>query len=81
MENIQESISALESRQLELLGVMQLSDAHAAKCVKLGLDFREQYPDDYAAYNDARDEYNKNELQIAALYAEMEETPQEPIND
>ena len=64
----QEQINALESRQLSLLGVMGRSDAHAAKCVKLGVSFAENYPDDLAAYNAANEEYNRNEETLAALY-------------
>ena len=58
---------ALESRQLQLLKIMADSDAHASKCVKLGISFQESYPDDYAAYVAARDEYNRNEEELANL--------------
>ena len=65
--NTLESISALESRQLELLGVMRQSDAHALKCQKLGKVFADEYPEDFAAYEAARQEYNENEVALAEL--------------
>ena len=57
----------MEVRQLELLATMERSDTHAAKCIKLGLDFRTTYPDDYAAYEAANAEYNANEATLATL--------------
>lgn len=67
-----EEINALERRQLELRATMQKSDEHALKCAKSGLDFRETYPDDWAAYEAAREEYNENETALAALYEQLE---------
>ena len=58
-------LQQLEERQLELLSVMSESDAHAAKCAKLGKKFATAYPEDYAAYTAANDEYNANEAKIA----------------
>jgi hypothetical protein len=58
-------LQQLEERQLELLSVMSESDAHAAKCAKLGKKFATAYPEDYAAYIAANDEYNANEAKIA----------------
>lgn len=69
---VQEQINALESRQLELQGIMASSDAHAAKCSKLGLNFGETYPEDLAAYMAANEEYNRNESLLAGLKAESE---------
>ena len=63
-----ENINALERRQLELRATMQKSDEHALKCAKSGLDFRETYPDDWTAYEAARQEYNENEKALAGLY-------------
>ena len=65
--NTQEQLSALESRQLELLAVMRESDAHALKCQKLGKSFASEYPEDFAAYEAARQEYNENEVALAEL--------------
>ena len=67
-----EEINALERRQLELRATMQKSDEHALKCAKSGLDFRETYPDDWTAYEAAREEYNTNETELAALYLRLE---------
>ena len=60
-----EQLQQLEERQLELLAVMSESDAHAAKCAKLGKKFATAYPEDYAAYIAANEEYNANETKIA----------------
>ena len=65
--NTQDQINALESRQLELQQIMASSDSHAAKCYKLGLKFRTQYPDEYTEYTAAREEYNTNEETLVAL--------------
>ncbi len=67
-----EEINALERRQLELRATMQKSDEHALKCAKSGLDFRETYPDDWTAYEAAREEYNRNETALAELYVQMD---------
>ena len=48
-----------------MLSVMSESDAHAAKCAKLGKKFATAYPEDYAAYIAANEEYNANEAKIA----------------
>lgn len=61
---------AMASRQLELLAIMRGSDAHAAKCSKLGLAFRDEYPEEFAAYEAAREEYNANGERLAGLAAE-----------
>lgn len=66
--NTIERINALERRQLELRATMAKSDEHALKCFKSGLDFRETYPDDWTAYEAARQEYNGNEKELAGLY-------------
>ena len=62
----------MERDQLELRAIMQKSDEHALKCAKSGLDFKETYPDDWAAYEAARVKYNENETALAALYARLE---------
>ena len=67
-----EEINALERRQLELRATMQKSDEHALKCAKSGLDFRETYPDDWTAYEAAREEYNTNETALSGLYLRLE---------
>lgn len=67
-----EGINALERRQLELRATMQKSDEHALKCAKSGLDFRETYPEDWTAYEAAREEYNTNETALAGLYLRLE---------
>lgn len=67
-----EEINALERRQLELRATMQKSDEHALKCAKSGLNFQETYPEDWTAYEAAREEYNTNETALAELYLRLE---------
>lgn len=74
---LQEEINRIESRQLELLAKMKESDAHAAKCAKLGKTFAEEYPTELEEYNAANDEYNANESALAALYEELARAQEE----
>ena len=71
MQQLLDAIAGLESRQLELLAIMTSSDAHAAKCAKLGLSFGAVYPDELAEYQAAREEFNENEATIASLKEEL----------
>ena len=48
---------------MALQAIMAGSDAHAAKCMKMGLTFREEYPEEYTAYEAAREEYNTLEAE------------------
>ena len=68
----EEKLSALQSRQLELLAIIGKSDAHAAKCQKLGLVFGSEYPDDVKEYDTANAEYNDNETMLAQLQADFD---------
>jgi hypothetical protein len=63
----EENLSRLQARQLELLALMGKSDAHAAKCAKLGVKFSDEYPDELKEYEAANAEYNSNEDAISAL--------------
>lgn len=63
----QHQINALQSRQLELRAVMAQSDDRASKCFKSGVSFREAYPEDFARYQAANEEYNANEITLAGL--------------
>ena len=67
----EENLSRLQARQLELLALMDKSDAHAAKCAKLGIKFSDEYPDELKEYEAANAEYNSNEVTIAELKAEI----------
>ena len=69
-EEKSELLRQLNERQLQLASIMSQSDAHASKCIKLGLNFAEEYPEDYSAYTSARKEYNNNETEIARIDAE-----------
>ena len=57
----------LQKRQLELLAIMTKSDAHSAKCSKLGISFKKEYPEEFDDYQKANLEYNKNEKIIEKL--------------
>lgn len=68
---VREQIKALQTRNVELQAVMASSDAHASKCAKLGLAFKDEYPDEYSAYNAANAEFNENESRLAELEANL----------
>lgn len=70
---IQQQINILESRQLELRAIMAQSDDRAVKCFKNGISFKETYPEDYARYETANAEYNRNETTLAKLKAKRAE--------
>lgn len=69
----QQQINTLESRQLELRAIMAQSDDRAVKCFKNGISFKETYPEDYARYETANAEYNKNQQTLARLKAKRAE--------
>lgn len=64
-----EQLAQLQARQVELLSIMAESDAHAAKCIKLGKKFSTEYPSEKVAYEAANAEFNSNEQQMAELEA------------
>ena len=72
MEELQKRIDALQSRQLALRAIMASSDERAVKCFKNGTSFRKTYPDDFARYEAANAEYNRNEQTLAKLEATRE---------
>ena len=77
---MQKEITKIESRQQELMLIMTQSDAHASKCAKLGLSFKDEYPKDYEAYVSANEEYNRNEQELMRLHeakAQQEEALEE----
>ncbi len=77
MKELQHRINALQSRQLELRAIMASSDERASKCMKTGVSFHETYPQDFARYEEANAEYNRNELTLAELEAEREAQQEE----
>ena len=78
----EEMLQRLNEEQLALMSTMSQSDAHASKCIKMGLNFQEEYPEDYAKYSTARIKYNENEAEIARIEAiEVEEDTIEPRED
>lgn len=69
-----QQIRVLESRQTELRNKMSESDPHLWGCLKKVLElFRQTYPEDYAAYTAANEEYNANEMKMEELRAKLEE--------
>ena len=67
-------IARIQEQLLELASVMSNSDAHASKCVKLGLSYKDVYPNEYKEYTQAREDYNQLEKDLAALESvEVEE--------
>lgn len=66
-EDRNERLERLNEQQMALMSIMRESDAHASKCIKLGLTFADEYPEEYKVYEDAREKYNSNEAEIAEL--------------
>ena len=70
----EERMARIQERLLELASIMSKSDAHASKCVKLGLSYKDTYPDEYDEYTQAREDYNDLEKELATLESvEVEE--------
>ena len=70
----EERKARIQERLLELASIMSKSDAHASKCTKLGVSYKDTYPNEYKEYTQAREDYNKLEKELAALEsAEVEE--------
>ena len=63
----EERLTRIQERLLELASIMSKSDAHASKCVKLGLSYKDTYPTEYNEYVKAREDYNSLENEIIAL--------------
>ena len=66
-EEKEERIARIQERLLELASIMSKSDAHASKCVKLGLSYKDNYPNEYNEYTQAREDYNQLEKELVAL--------------
>ena len=70
----EERLTRIQEQLLELASIMSKSDAHASKCVKLGLSYKDTYPNEYDEYTQAREDYNNLESEIIALESvEVEE--------
>ena len=70
----EEKIARIQEQLLELASIMSKSDAHASKCVKLGLSYKDTYPNEYKEYTQAREDYNNLEKEIISLEsADIEE--------
>ena len=67
-------MARIQEQLLELASIMSKSDAHASKCVKLGLSYKDTYPNEYKEYKQAREDYNQLEKDLTALESvEVEE--------
>ena len=62
-----ERLIRIQEQLLELASIMSKSDAHASKCVKLGLSYKDTYPNEYDEYVKAREDYNQLESEIITL--------------
>ena len=70
----EERMARIQEQLLELASIMSKSDAHASKCVKLGLSYKDNYPNEYDEYTQAREDYNQLEKELVALESvEVEE--------
>ena len=70
----EERMARIQERLLELSSVMSKSDAHASKCTKLGVSYKDNYSNEYDEYTQAREDYNQLEKDLAALESvEVEE--------
>ena len=63
----EERMARLQERLFELARIMSKSDAHASKCVKMGLSYKDNYPNEYSEYIKAREDYNQLEKDLVAL--------------
>ena len=73
-EEKEERMARIQERLLELSSIMSKSDAHASKCIKLGVSFKDMYPNEYNEYTQAREDYNQLEKDLATLESvEVEE--------
>ena len=73
-EEKEEKMARIQERLLELASVMSKSDAHASKCTKLGISYKDNYPNEYKEYIKAREDYNSLENEIITLESvEVEE--------
>ena len=73
-EEKEERMARIQERLFELASIMSKSDAHASKCVKLGLSYKDNYPTEYDEYTKAREDYNQLEKDLATLESvEVEE--------
>jgi conjugal transfer/entry exclusion protein len=79
--NKHEELKQKQARMVELRTIMASSDAHAAKCAKLDKKFQTQYPEDYAAYVAANEEYQAVEQRVKELEFEisLEEEPMHEV--
>ena len=75
----EERLTRIQERLLELASIMSKSDAHASKCVKLGLSYKDNYPNEFNEYTKAREDYNNLEKDLTAL--ESVEVDEEIIDE
>ena len=70
----EERMARIQEQLLGLASIMSKSDAHASKCVKLRLSYKDTYPNEYNEYIKAREDYNQLEKDLATIESvEVEE--------
>ena len=72
------ALQRIAERKMALLATMAESDAHAAKCTKMGLVFKDEYPEESKEYEATRNEYNTLEAE-ASIIATAEVEDDEPM--
>ena len=73
-EEKEERMARIQESLLELASIMSKSDAHASKCTKLGVSYKDNYPNEYKEYIKAREDYNQYEKDLVTLESvEVEE--------
>ena len=75
----EERMARIQEQLLELVSIMCKSDAHASKCTKLGISFKDEYPNEYNEYTQAREDYNQLEKELATI--ESVEVDEEIIDE
>lgn len=67
-------LQACDEELLALQAAMIKSDAHASKCAKLGVSYKDTYPEEYEEYLKVNGRYNEVESEkLAALNVEIDE--------
>lgn len=57
----------LNEQQFKLKKEIERGDEHATKCVKMGISYKEEYPEEYDDYIIALEQYNSNEEELKKI--------------
>lgn len=80
----EEKIIAKESELVAIRTKIQESDKYANKCSKLGTNFQEEYPTQYAEYTQALQDFDTADAELQELYEQHrreEEERQHPVEE